>query len=290
LDNELSRQKTHLQKIDAQLRAQGGEYVATDEKDDDASGSQLSALESQRAVANADLQGDIAHAQAAAMDTRRDILLGDPLYQQLQASLTKASAELDDARSRYTGQYPGLPALQDRVDGLKAAAAREADRALASPQALGPVAATASSDEGKAEASVEADRAKVTALDEELAKENKKRSVASTLVLLQLARDETLREYQSIAARRATSLADRADALSLGSVEVVDRAIPSEAQAGIGPIRLTLTVAFVMAIIAFGSALVADQLDPSLRRVTQIEGLYGKPLIATLRASHRDNE
>jgi uncharacterized protein involved in exopolysaccharide biosynthesis len=290
LDDELLKQKKALENIDAQLRAQGGGgYVASDERDDASTGSQVSTLESQRALANADLQGDIAHEQAAVSDTRRDILMSDPLYQQLQASLTKASAELADARSRYTADYPGLTALQDRVDSLKAAAAREAER-VSSTQATGPVAAAASSDESKAQASVVADRAKVAALDQELANENKRINVASSLELLQLARDEALREYQSIAARRATSLADRADALSLGSVEVVDRAIPSEAQSGIGPIRLTLTAAMVIAIIALGSAFLADQLDPSLRRVTQIEGLYGKPLIATLRASHRDNE
>jgi uncharacterized protein involved in exopolysaccharide biosynthesis len=290
LDNELAKQKRRLEDVDAQLRAQGGDrYLPTDEKDGDASGSQLSALESQRALANADLQGDIAQAHAAAIDSRRNVLLGDTLYQQLQASLTKASAELAEARSRYTAEYPGLPDLQNRVDSLKAAVAREADRALSSPQTY-PRITTDSSDETKAQASVETDRAKVTALDEELANENKRLSVASNLELLRLARDEAVREYQSIAARRATSLADRADALSLGSVEVVDRAIPSEEQTGIGPIRLTLTVALVMALIAIGSAFVADQLDPSLRRVAQIEGLYGKPLIAILRASHRDTE
>jgi polysaccharide biosynthesis transport protein len=291
LDDELSKQKRRLENIDAQIRAQGGDdYVATDEKNDDAPGSQLNALESQRALANAELQGDIAHAQAAAVDVQHGILLSDPVYEQLQASLSKASAELADARSRYTAQYPGLPALQDRVDSLKAAAAQEADRALSSARATAPIALAASSDESKARASVEADRAKVTALDQELASENKDLKVASSLELLQLARDEDLREYQSIVARRATSLADRADALSLGSVEVVDRAIASEAQSGIGRTRLTLTALFIVAILAFGSAFLADQLDPSLRRATQIEALYGKPLIATLTTSHRERE
>lgn len=291
LDAELAKQKKSLERIDAQLRAQGGIYISPDGKDDGSSSdTSLSTLESERAIADANLQGDIAHAQAAAVDSHDDVLLGDPLYQQLQASLTKASADLDDARSRFTPQYPGLAAMQTRVNTLKAEVAREAQRAYSSPQSLGPIAATASSNESKAEATVEADRAKVAALDSELAQETKSRSVASSLDLLRLARDEALREYQSVAARRATSLADRADALSLGSLEVVDRAIPSEEQTGIGRIRLTLTIALVMGMIALGSAFLADQLDPRLRRVTQIEALYGKPLIATLKASHRDAE
>lgn len=288
LDNELSKQKQRLETIDAQLNAQGGAYISTDDKD--TSGSQLSALQSQRALANADLQGDLAHAQAAAEDSRRDVLLGDPAYQQLQASLDKAAAELADARSRYTAQYPGLSALQDRVNDLRAAAAQEAARAIATGQGLDPTANAASSDATKAQASVEADRAKVAALDEEVASENKQLSVASNLQLLELARDEAVREYQSIAARRATSLADRADALSLGSVEVVDRALPSEEQTGVGRTRLALTAMLIITVIALATAFVVDQLDPSLRRANQIEALYGKPLIATLRGSHRDTE
>ncbi len=276
LDVEISRQKQRLESIDRQLKAQGGEGLTTDDdQGGDSSSSQVGTLQSQRTLAYADLQGDIAHAQAATSDAQRDILLGDPVYQQLQSDLTKASADLADARLRYTSQYPGLSALQNRVDSLKAAIAQESAKALNN-------AGSASPDEVKAQASVETDRAKVIALDEELAAENKKHSIASPLEQLRLERQQVFHEYQSVAARRATSLADRADALSLGSVEVVDRAIPSEAQTGMGRIRLTLIAAFVISIVAFGSAFLADELDPSLRRITQIEGLYGKPLIATL--------
>jgi uncharacterized protein involved in exopolysaccharide biosynthesis len=282
LDKELSIQKQRLQAIDAQLQEQGGgDNLASDDAsvDGDSSG-QAAALESQRSLASADLQGDIAHAQATSIGARRDVLTNDQLYQQLQTSLNKATADLADARSRYTAQYPGFSALQDRVNGLKAAIAKEAARALSNAQSQ-----SSNGDQIKAQAAVAADRAKVVALDEQLATLTGKGSVSGSAELLRLERDDVLREYQSVAARRATSLADRADALSLGSVEVVDRAIPSEAQPGIGPIRLGLTAALIIAFIAFGSAFLVDQLDPSLRRGTQIEGLYGKPLIATLRGA-----
>jgi uncharacterized protein involved in exopolysaccharide biosynthesis len=283
LDKEIAKQKQRLETINAQLKAHGDEYVPTDLKDDGDSTTPADSLESQRALANANLQGDIAHAQAAAVDANHDVLLADPLYQQLQASLTKASADLADARARYTAQYPGLSAMQDRVDSLKTEMAQEATRALSRSASAG-----SSPDQLKAQATVEADRAKVAALDEELAANNQK--LSSPVELLSLERDDVLREYQSVAARRATSLADRADALSLGSLEVVDRAIPLEAQTGIGRTRLTLTAAFIIVLIAFGSAFLADQLDPRLRHITQIEGLYGKPLIATLRTSNRDSK
>ena len=35
-------------------------------------------------------------------------------------------------------------------------------------------------------------------------------------------------------------------------------------------------------VIALGSAFLADQLNPRLRRAAQIESLYGMPVIATL--------
>ncbi len=288
LDKEISKQKQRLETINAQLQTHGDEYVPTDVKDGGDSDVPNDSLESQRALANADLQGDIAHAQAAAVDAHHDILLGDPLYQQLQASLTKASADLADARARYTAQYPGLSPLQDRVNSLRAELAQEATRALSQTRSQNATTEGVSPDLLKAQAAVETDRAKVTALDEELAANNQK--LSSPVELLSLERDEVLHEYQSVAARRAASLADRADALSLGSIEVVDRAIPLEAQTGIGRNRLMLTAALMIALIAFGSAFLADQLDPRLRHITQIEGLYGKPLIATLRTTNRDTK
>jgi uncharacterized protein involved in exopolysaccharide biosynthesis len=280
LDAEISRQKKRLESIDKQLKAQGGAELMTDEDGGDSPGGEVGRLESERSLAYAELQGDIAHAQAAGASAQRDILSGDPLYQQLQSSLSQASADLADARLRYTPEYPGFSALQNRVDSLKAAIAQEAAKALSNSGSASP-------DELRAEASVETNRAKVIALDQRLAAENKK--LTSPLELLRLERQEVFHEYQSVAARRATSLADRADALSLGSVEVVDRAIPSEAQTGFGPKRLIVIAALLISIVAFGSAFLADQLDPRLRRITQIEALYGKPLIVTLsRTPHQD--
>src|SRR6185312_11609563 len=75
LDVEISKQKKHLESIDKQLKAQGDEDLATDDGSAAASsGSQVGALESQRAAASADLQSDMAHAQAASIDASRDVL------------------------------------------------------------------------------------------------------------------------------------------------------------------------------------------------------------------------
>jgi len=281
LDVEISKQRKHLESIDKQLKAQGDEDLATDDgRDAASSGSAVGALESQRAAASADLQSDMAHAQAASIDASRDVLASDPSYQQLQASLSKASGDLAEARAHYTAQYPGMSALQSRVDSLKTAVAQEAATFMSTTGRV-------SSGEVKARGAIDADRAKVTAFDDEVAAQRRRLNVTGPLELLLLERQQVLRQYQSIAAHRASLLADRVDALSLGSIDVVDRAIPGEEQRGPGPIRLTLIAAFLMSLVALGSAFFAEQLDPSLRRGAQIEALYGKPLIAILKTPYR---
>jgi capsular polysaccharide biosynthesis protein len=290
LDSELAKQSARIQDIDARLKASGAVQSST--PDDKAIGTlvdQVNELETQRALANASLQGDAASAQAIAVDaqtraeiSRREILQGDPYYQTLVTGAAKESAALADVRAQYTDRYPGLPALQAKVDSLNAAASQEVDRALSNPHAFSPSVVAALADQRKAEALVAADRAKVAALGDEIARQRRQLSEPVSLELLRLQRDAALAEYRTIASRRAQSLADRADALSLGSVVVVDRAIPSQALLAIGERRLVAAFALVSLLLALGSAFLAEQLNPRLRRQAQIESLYGLPVVATL--------
>ena len=290
LDTELAKQSAKIQTIDARLKASGAVQSST--TDDKAIGTlvdQLNELETQRALASASAQGDAAAAQAIALDAqtrseiaRREILQDDPFYQTLVAGAAKESAALADVRAQYTDRYPGLPALQAKVDNLNAAVSQEVNRVLAAPHAFSPAVATALADQRKAEAIVASDRAKVSALNDEIARQRQQLSEPVSLELLRLQRDAGLAEYRTIAARRAQSLADRADALSLGSVVVVDRAIPSQAQLAIGARRLLVTFGLISLLIAIGSAFLAEQLNPRLRRAAQIESLYGMPVVATL--------
>jgi capsular polysaccharide biosynthesis protein len=168
------------------------------------------------------------------------------------------------------------------VDSLNASVAQEANRALAEPHAFSPALLAALADQRKSEAIVAADRAKVSALDDEVSRQRQQLTEPVSLELLRLERDGAVAEYRTIAARRATSLADRADALSLGSVVVVDRALASQAQLAIGTRRLVGLIGLLSLILALGSAFLADQLNPRLRRAAQIESLYGLPVIATI--------
>ena len=175
IDAELVKQKGRLTTIDAQLKAHGGyqtPQAADDKGGQDSLVAQLEALRTQRALANADLQGDAAQAGAASGDAqtkaasaRREILDADPMYRALDAQATSSATLLASAKAQYTSRYPGLPQMQAKAAMLKAAAANEANRALSSPGAYSPTLAAAQAEQRKAQAIVEGDQAMVAAFD-----------------------------------------------------------------------------------------------------------------------------
>jgi uncharacterized protein involved in exopolysaccharide biosynthesis len=291
IDAELTKQKKAVQRIDAQLKARGGLQLVSGESDKGDGGllEQLEALRTQRAMANADLQGDAAQADVAGGDVstrgeiaRREILDADPLYKSLQAEATASATQLASARAQFTDRYPGMQQLKVKDARLRAALNTETARALSAPHAFSPSVAAAAAEQRKAQAAVEADRAKVAALDGEVQRRSQEMNRIAPLELLRIERDAAMAEYKSTAAHRDSTVLDRADALSLGSVVVIDRALASEAQAGVGPIRLAVVFGFLSLLLALGCALLAEQLDPRLRRVAHIESLYGRPVVATL--------
>ena len=101
---------------------------------------------------------------------------------------------------------------------------------------------------------------------------------------MKLQRDAAQADYLTLSSRRTAALADRAEALSLGSVVVVDRAVKADtAVVGLGRKSLAVVTAALVLAFALGIAFLAEMLDPRLRRADQIESLYGTPLIATLK-------
>ncbi|MEO6990209.1 MAG: hypothetical protein ABI346_00570 [Candidatus Baltobacteraceae bacterium] len=290
LDSELVKQKGRIERLNVQLNARvGAGSTPTDDKGQDSLVDQVNALRTQRALASADLQADAAQASALEVDgrsrseqARRDILQSDPLYIDLLRQATSSSAELAAVRAQFTPRYPGLPALAAKVRSLKSEASRQASRALSSPHAFSPTVAAGVVERRKAAAVVAGDRAKVAALDGEIVRRSHQLDGSAPLALLRLERDAAMTQYGTIAAHRAATLLDRGDALSLGSVVVINRAVGSEAQAGVGPLRLGAIFALLSLLLALACAFLIDQLNPHLRRAAHIESLYGKPVIATL--------
>ena len=290
LNSELEKQRERITKIDFQVRAQG--YIGSssfDDKGNDSAPLQLGSFETEKQLASSVLQGDEAHLRAVALDSqarlkllRRDVLKNDDRYQSLQTAASLSAAQLAQFRAVYTSAFPGLPAAEFKARSLDNAAKKEAQRAMESPDAYSPSVAEAEAEERKAGAVIVADRAKISALDNLIAGEHARLDAMQPLSLLQLERSAAKAEYLSISAHRATALANRADALSLGSVSVVDRAIATEVQMGLSRKALIAISVLISFMLAFAAAFLADSFNPRLRRLSQIENLYGKEVIATL--------
>jgi uncharacterized protein involved in exopolysaccharide biosynthesis len=288
LDAEMGRERTRAMQTAAALHARGGDTATIGSATDntaDVMGARLNDLETQRALAAAALTGDRSRLDSLRIQKNTvnyEILHNDPVYQQLATSESASEAALATARAQFTENYPGMPALQTKTDSLKGALKSEASRALTASNAYSPTLSANHDASQAASALLEADKAKVAALDGLLDNQRERANTIPKLQALRLDHDAAQAAYLAIAARRATALANRADALSLGSLTIVDRAIASDAAAGIQRGMLAaLLLAFSLAL-AIAAAFIAEGLNPRLRRATQIEELYGHPVVATL--------
>jgi capsular polysaccharide biosynthesis protein len=304
LDSEMSKQRDLTHKINAQIRAHGvvgsstimgtvtgatGTAGGATDNGSEAVVAQYTTLEATKALAAATLQGDVAQLNALKTNRERqegmirsEVLRGDPTYQTLQTSVATSATQLANTRAAFTADYPGLPALASKVNSLKSALTAEGQRVLTSRDAFSPSLSAITTEQLKAEALVDADRAKVAAYDALLTNVRNRAAALPAVEVLRLERDAAQETYLALSARRATALANRADALSLGSVVIVDRAIVSDAQIGLGKSRLLVLLGVLVLVLAISSAFIADQLNPRLTRTSQIEDLYGRPVVATI--------
>jgi len=288
LDDEMSKERARAMQTAAALHAQGGDTAAMGSATDntaDAIGARLTDLETQRALAAAALTGDQSRLDSLRVQKNTvnyEILHNDPVYQQLATSESASEAALASARAQFTENYPGMPALQTKAESLKGALQSEASRALSARTAYSPTLSANHDAAQAASALVQADRAKVSAFDALLSNQRARANTIPRLQALRLDHDAAQAAYLAIASRRATAVANRADALSLGSLTIVDHAIASDAAAGIHRgLLAALLLAFSLAL-SIAAAFIAEGLNPRLRRATQIEELYGHPVVATL--------
>jgi capsular polysaccharide biosynthesis protein len=259
----------------------------------DAVTTRLSDLTGQRAFAAATLQSDLAARNALSANPaltqigRYEKLQNDATYRELVTGSAKDAAQLAFTKAAFTARYPGLPGLETKVQADRQASAARAGTALASPNAFSATLAANALDQRKADAAVAGDRAKVGAIDSLIAASDARLAglpaATASAHQLQVEADAAKADYLMLAGHRTAAVASRAEALSLGSVVVVDRAVRADAAVvGLNGIKLAL-VAFALVMgLALGSVFLAEMLDPHLRRPSQIENLYGAHLIATL--------
>jgi capsular polysaccharide biosynthesis protein len=252
--------------------------------------SQIATLRAQRADAVALLQGDRAIANTLAPSpeisktARHEILAGDQTYTAVQNAVARDTEQLAGAQAGYTKDFPGLPGAIAKVEADKKFADQVAQRALADPNAFSASEAGTVAQRVHQAAVVMGDQAHVDQLDRLIASQqgsvNDYPSVGKEYDQLRAQRDALQSEYTALANRRANALGNRAEASSLGSVVVLDRAIKADTKVSGTRVRVAILAFVLVLIFALGSAFLVEALDPRIRRREEVEELYGIPVVA----------
>jgi len=291
LSGEMSLESTKIRQLEERLGklVSQNPYVASDQSINILS-TQLAALTSQRVDAYAALQGDRAVDASLAPNpnlskiAHHEILANNPSYVAVQTVAATDNAQLATDRAGYTKGFPGLPGAIAKVASDKATLDSIAAKALADQNAFSAAETAAIAARQHQDALVAGDAAHVRELDALIASENARlRDLPLSGELynqLKSQRDALDTEYTALAQRRANALANRAEASSLGSVVVLDRAIKADTQLTGGRTRAAILSLILVLAFAIGSAFVVESLDPRIRRAEEIEQLYGVPVIA----------
>jgi uncharacterized protein involved in exopolysaccharide biosynthesis len=291
LSAQLSVESQKIRELDQQMSGVLGTnpFVVSDQSINNLT-SQLQTLNVQRAEAYATLQGDRAIAASLAPNVelsktaRHEILANDPTYNAIRSVAAKDSAELASYRAGYTAAFPGLPGAVERVSTDMSVANKIAAAALSDPDAFSPSAAATASQRIRQLAVVAGDEVRLQQIDQliDTQKSNLHQipTTGKTYDELRAERDALRTEYTALATRRANAVANRAEASSLGSVVVLDRAIKADTQLAGGRTRAEIVALLLVIACAIGAAFLVESLDPRIRRAEEVEGLYGIPVVA----------
>lgn len=275
LRSQLAEQRMRILEIEAQYESTVTESSFTgDDQSLDAMTAQLSDLYGQRDQAYATLENDAAQADAAREQSpaatgiiQQQVLNANPEYRDLQDTTAADAAKLAFEQARYSKSYPGLPGLQDQVTRETGFVNREQQRLLASE--------------------VENDRAQLGAVDQQIAAQRQRlvglSSAGVGAEVLRAQRDAAEATYQAMSNNLGQAIANEAEAASLGSVVVIDRATTASSWLGNVWARVMLGVIVILGL-AISSAFILDSIDPRLDGTKQVEKAYGRPLLVSLRA------
>jgi capsular polysaccharide biosynthesis protein len=293
LSDALSTQTAKMRTLDQAMNnvVATNPYVVTDRSIDNIT-SQMGLLQAQRAETAAQLIGDQELAATTAASpglsatAEHEILTGDPTYQAVRTAAAKDSAQLESDRAGYTNNFPGLQGAVAKVNAETEAVQQAASRALSNQKAYSPSAASTAAQHLKQLAAVAGDKARLQQLDDLIAKDQSNLgavpTTGGTFAQLRAQRDALQTEYNVLATRRANALANRAEASSLGSVVVLDRAIKADTQLASGRTRAAMVALILTLALAIGAAFLVEALDPRIRRAEEIEELYGIPVVGNV--------
>jgi polysaccharide biosynthesis transport protein len=291
LRSELENQGQRLTRLNAKLQ----EAVARDsfigsDRALEAITTRLDDLQIERGRAYANYVSDAANATARDQNSdmarviQGELLERDPLYNSIRNEYAKNAAQLAFERAQFTDKYPGLPGLQDRVEKERAALGQAEQRALDAPKSSSPSYAKALLDGRRLAALIAGDRARLKVLDAQIASEHMRLAdlpkAGVAITTLRVERDATVTAYQALSEKLSATRADQAQAASLGTLVVIDRAVRSDPFA---PSRIVIVLtALAIVGVACSAAFLVEMIERRVRSVDEVEHVYGQPVYATI--------
>ena len=293
LGNQTKVHAQNLELLDAQLQSAAKQYPYIDVKDDDHSiYAKLVDLRTERDQAAALVAADESGARAslgfldnARPVAMRDITESDPIFSNARTAYAKDVAELEHIESFGSKDYPGLPELNDIIGQDQATLADAKSEAAKQGPASNTAYATARDALTKAQAALESDRSRESAIDGDIDQIDDQLSEGGIGVkVAQIRRNREQEEnlYGTLETRLSQAIGDRAEAAAEGSLIVMDPAQAAQpviwstgAFLAIGVLMMTLWLATTL-------GLERDRADRRFRTWADIETAYNSPVIGSL--------
>jgi uncharacterized protein involved in exopolysaccharide biosynthesis len=295
LDVSIAKRQREVEDLDRKLQTAAAEDPRLAETDALAAlTTRLDALVGKHDESTANLTGSQAEASAASTQleqimplVHQEIAQYDPLYKSLQEQYAKDATALESQKAQYTPLFPGMRGLEHRVESESASVDERVDALSAKPPGGSQAYLTALTTKNHAVAVAAGDSAQVAALEAEIADVRGQIATIPSkgvrIAALRRQRDIALNAYQTLAQKRELTLAEQAQSLSLGTINVVDRAERSYTVVGKHAALLAVGAVLGFMILAVTAAFLLESIDRRLRTEETIADLYGKPVITTLR-------
>jgi capsular polysaccharide biosynthesis protein len=289
LNRQISEQKHQLGQVDSEIQSlSSANYYIAPDTGTAAINTRLVALDAQRQVLQATVDGDSANALVFSKRPRlsahlaaHEIVTQDPTFTALKGQYGKDLASLNNIKASYTDRFPGIAGLQTTVD-RENKSLQDAESAETKDPTQSPAYVAALLDSNRADATLRMDRAQLSAVQGQIAELRSQLASSSGqgVQIAELRRERAAGEvaFQQLSSQLALAVADRDQADTVGSVVVVDRATfaPPSLLGRPGVLATAFTIAFLW--LAVTLAFMLDGSDKRLRNKTTIEDLYGKPV------------
>jgi hypothetical protein len=213
--------------------------------------------------------------------------MNNAAYRETEIVVGKDVAQYTATRAGVTKIFPGIAGFSDKVEKESEALNSLRADALAGRDAYSPSQAGQIVQTQKDAAAVQGDQVKLAAFDDQIRalRQNLTNPEASapSMGALRAERDAAEAQLQALSLRLSAAQANSAEASSLGEVMIVDRATEARPTL-VGPLFLLALGLAAACIFAIGAAYLAEMVVPRLLGAGDVEGVYGRPILATLRA------